>query len=96
MKKRIDDALEKRKLYNDPFRADNGYSWDYVMVFKVFKPEKGYTVGATFVAGDKMTDIQKKRNLKFVIDRLAEAGLQTKLFYSVQVCCYSVYSQSQR
>jgi hypothetical protein len=45
------------------------------MVFKVYK------------AGDKLTEKQSDPNLslKGIINTLAEAGLQTKLFYSVQV-----------
>eukprot|EP01038_Epipyxis_sp_PR26KG_P011020 gene11020-14800_t len=72
MRARVDKALEKRKLVTDPFRTINGYSWDYVMVFKVTK------------AGQKLTEDQKKFSLKFIIDRLADAGLQTKLYFSVQ------------
>lgn len=74
MKERITKALEKRKAYNDPFRKDNGYSWDYVLVFKVYQ------------ATDKLTKVQEEKSFKFVLNKLAEAGLETKLFYSVQVC----------
>jgi hypothetical protein len=72
MHHRIELALEKRKLVKDPFRNTNGYSWDYVMVFQVKPIEM------------KMSKIQEERSLKFIIGRLADAGLQTKLFYSVQ------------
>jgi hypothetical protein len=72
MKKRIDMALAKRDAVKDPFRATNGYSWDYVMVFRVTPAE------------EKMSKKQKEHSLKFIINRLADAGLQTKIFYSVQ------------
>lgn len=72
MKRRIDMALEKRQQVKDPFRAANGYSWDYVMVFRVTP------------ADEKMTKEQEEKSLRFILTRLADAGLQTKLFYSVQ------------
>jgi hypothetical protein len=72
MKKRIDEALEKRKSVRDPFRNTYGYSWDYVMVAKVH------------LAEDKLKDVQKKYSIKYILNRLAEGGLQTKLFYSAQ------------
>jgi hypothetical protein len=72
MKDRITKAMEKRKLVKDPFRTNNGYSWDYVMVFKVHVSEA------------HLSKVQKEKNLKFIIQRLSDAGLQTKLFFSVQ------------
>ncbi len=72
MKRRIDKALEKRKLVKDPFRNTNGYSWDYVMVFNVTP------------ADQRLSKYQEEKSLKFILTRLADAGLQTKLFYSVQ------------
>jgi hypothetical protein len=72
MKKRIDDALEKRKAVKDNFRIVNGYSWDYVMVFKILK------------ADVKLSDKQKEFSLKYILNRLSASGLQTKLFYSAQ------------
>lgn len=72
MKQRIVHAMEIRKLVKDPFRNENGYSWDYVIIFQVhdksFKPSK----------------FHKEFNMKSIITRLADAGLQTKMFYSVQ------------
>lgn len=72
MKKRIRDALEKRKKSSDKFREENGYSWDYVMVFKVYKEDQ------------VLTESQEKHSLKFFLDSLSESGLQTKLLYSIQ------------
>ncbi len=77
MKERIENALKMRKMVNDPFRNTNGYSWDYVMVFQVYDGEKQ-------IAKKKLSTEQEKFSLRFIIDSLAEAGLQTKMFYSVQ------------
>lgn len=75
MKKRIEHAINLRKAAKDSFRADNGYSWDFVMVFEVYGPEKKLNVHQ-----------QKPTNsLKHIVSLLNDAGLQTKLFYSVQV-----------
>ena len=78
LQRRIDKALAKRKLVKDPFRNENGYSWDYVIVFKV------YTVS------DELTEAQKmpSRTVKGIVDSLAASGIQTKLFYSIQVFIY--------
>jgi hypothetical protein len=32
---RIEQLEAERKRSNDPFRARNGYNWDWVIVFKV-------------------------------------------------------------
>src|SRR5688572_8504255 len=64
MKARITAALEKRKLVKDPFRKSNGYSWDYCMVFPVRD------------VNDKQTEAQQKKSLKFIINSMAESGLQ--------------------
>ena len=72
MKKRINNALKKRKLVKDPFRSLNGYSWDYVFVFRVIP------------ITERLTPIQEEKSLKFILHRLADSGLQTKLFFSVQ------------
>lgn len=47
-----------------------------MFIFKVLK------------ASDKLSEKQKDPELsvKGIVDRLSEAGLQTKLYYSVQVC----------
>mmetsp|Transcript_16737 Transcript_16737/g.28381 ORF Transcript_16737/g.28381 Transcript_16737/m.28381 type:complete len:742 (+) Transcript_16737:144-2369(+) len=72
MRNRIKAAMAKRKLVKDPFRNTYGYSWDYVMVFKV-TPFK-----------TKMNDKQKESSIKFIIGRMTDAGLENRLFYSVQ------------
>lgn len=72
MKERIEKAEQARKAVKDTFRNTYGYSWDYCMVFNVHD------------AQDKLKPVQEEFSLKYVINRLAEGGLQTKLFYSVQ------------
>lgn len=72
MKARITKALELRKQVKDPFRNTYGYSWDYIMVFKILPVR------------NRMSERQQNQSMKYVINRLADAGLQNKLFYSVQ------------
>lgn len=72
MKERIDAAMKLRKRVKDPFRNTYGYSWDYCMVFSI-TPSK-----------TKLKPVQEKNSLKMIIGRLTDAGLQIKLFYSVQ------------
>lgn len=72
MKKRILKAIEDRKSNRDGFRSKYGYSWDFVIVFPIRDKN------------DKITDKQKKNSLKAVIDALADGGLETKQFYSIQ------------
>lgn len=82
MNDRIATALEERKKVKDKFRAENGYSWDYVMVFKVWKKSETKT-SLQFLNTEKQKK-QKKYSLKNVVDLLSSASLQTKLFYSSQ------------
>jgi len=72
MEERIKVALKQRKSVSDPFRNTNGYGWDYCMVFKVQPIET------------TLSEEQKKFSLKSLLNKMADAGLQTKLFYSVQ------------
>eukprot|EP01039_Chlorochromonas_danica_P003566 gene3566-3905_t len=72
MRDRITKAMEQRKKVKDPFRNTYGYSWDYVMVFKVHGE------------GSRLTKAQEEMSTKAILQRLSDAGLQTKLFYSVQ------------
>ena len=78
MMRRISIALAKRKAIKDDFRARNGYSWDYVCIFKVFDSD------------EDIKPIQKKRSMKYILTQLSDGGLETKLFYSAmkkQVFC---------
>lgn len=69
---RIDLAIQTRKKISDPFRNTNGYGYDYCMVFKVIPMSQ------------KLSEKQKEFSLKNIINKLADAGIQTKMFYSVQ------------
>lgn len=74
MDARIENAKSKRRHRGDNFRDENGYSWDVVFVFKVYGEK------------DRLTSAQSKWSLKRIMKELADGGLQTRLFYSVQVC----------
>ena len=69
---RIELAIQTRHNISDPFRNTNGYGYDYCMVFKVIP------------VSEKLSEKQKEFSLKNIINRLADAGIQTKMFYSVQ------------
>ncbi len=70
---RIRDALIKRNQLNDNFRNQNGYSWDYVITFKIYDEK------------DSLSAAQEKYSMKFIINQLSNAGIQTKLFYNYAV-----------
>ena len=74
MLERVQAAIAKRRNIRDNFRTENGYSWDYVFVFKVYK------------ADDELNDMQTEYSMKRIISDLADGGLETRLFYSGQVC----------
>ena len=59
---------------DDSFSKEFGYSWDYVFVFNVYDEDEK----------DSMTSFQKEFTMKNVIDRIENAEMQTKCFYSVQ------------
>jgi hypothetical protein len=61
-------------IKEDEFLKEYGYSWDYVFVFKVYDEDER----------DDMTSTQKEFTMKNVIDRIENAELETKCFYSVQ------------
>jgi hypothetical protein len=42
---RILTALNRRRKDGDSFREDNGYGWDYVMVFRVYGCEEAIHEG---------------------------------------------------
>ncbi len=75
-RKRIErniQKLEKKIKDADPeFHKKHGYTWDWVLVFKVAE------------ADDIPTLYQRKHSARTVVSRLTEAGLETLLFYSVQ------------
>ena len=73
MADRVKAAILKRKNVKDNFRVINGYSWDYVMVFKVYLHDQ------------KLGELQQDYSLKSVLSALSDGGLETRLFYSCQV-----------
>lgn len=60
------DLKRPRKLpkANDEFLKTNGYTYDYVMVFKIFDEDVKH----------KMNQYQKKYSMKSVVDRIQFAG----------------------
>lgn len=73
MMARVKKAIAKRRDVADKFRLANNYSWDYVLVFKVYLED------------EKLCEFQKSNSLKNILAALAAGGLETKLFYSAQV-----------
>ena len=71
--KRMEKALKLRSMVKDNFRNENGYSWDYVFVFKV-------TPNDEKLASTNMREF----SLRSIVLRMAESGLQTKIFYNAQ------------
>lgn len=74
MRRRVKKIVELRTNVRDSFRAENGYSWDYCFVYPVYKDI------------DTLTEDQVTWNLKRVVRELTDSGLDTKMFYSCQVC----------
>jgi hypothetical protein len=79
MKERVLTALKRRRKINDTFRRDNGFSWDYMMVFRVYDEE------------DPISELQSRYNMKYVLNKLLTGGLEFSLFYSLKVCCLRVF-----
>lgn len=73
MQARIDHAMQMRKDVKDPFRSRNGYSWDFCVVFKIFNEDEVVN-----------SDDPKRMSLKTILNKFADAGLETKMFFSVQ------------
>lgn len=71
LKERTRKALEKRRLMDDKFREINGYSWDYVFVFKVYDEE------------EVLNPLQRKFNMKRILTQLGLGGFEIRMFYSV-------------
>lgn len=76
---------EKDKRAADAFEFTNGYSWDFVIVFKYIL---GKDIGAeiAIISIKKALDEQKKSNnaLFPVAWRLHQAGIESRAFYSIQ------------
>ena len=69
---RIASTLKRRRNDGDNFRQINGYSWDYVMSFRVYGCREA-------ISGE-----QRKWSLKMILSRLARGGLTTRLFYNLK------------
>jgi len=69
---RILTALNRRRNDGDNFRAENGYGWDYVMVFRVYGCEEAIDTR------------QRENSLKVILSKLARGGLTTRLFYTLK------------
>ena len=73
IKQRLAKAIKNRKNENDNFRQKFGYSWDFFIAFKVYGEEEPVSL------------LQRTCSMKYVLDRLTAGGLETRLFYSLQV-----------
>ena len=69
---RILQVLKRRRKDGDTFRDDNGYCWDYVMVFRVYGCREAVAAA------------QRKWSLKMILSRLSSGGLTTRLFYNLK------------
>ena len=70
------DLKRPRKLTkaSDEFYKVNGYTYDYVMVFKIYDED----------FKKRMNSYQKKFSMKSVVDRIQFAGMESRCFYSCQ------------
>lgn len=65
------EAKEVRVQLDGAFERDNGYSYDYVFVFKVHDESV------------ELTPMQKDFSMRNILQRLARGGIETKMFYSM-------------
>ena len=79
LKYRLRKALQLRRNHHDEFRSINGYSWDYVMVFKVYEEN------------EESTSEQSEFNMKTILAQLAAGGIETRLFYGLLVSYIITY-----
>lgn len=59
-------------LKNDIFVDQNGYSWDFVLVFKIWEEHKK----------KELNQYQETFSMRNVVGRLTDGGLETRLFFS--------------
>ncbi|DAZ96612.1 TPA: hypothetical protein N0F65_000178 [Lagenidium giganteum] len=64
------EAKDVRLQLDESFERDNGYSYDYVLVFKVHEENK------------ELSEEQKKYSMRTILQSLARGGIETKMFYS--------------
>lgn len=65
------DAKDVRLQLDEAFVRENGYSYDYVVVFKVHDENA------------ELTENQKEFSMRKILQQLAGGGIETKMFYSV-------------
>ncbi|KAL3671142.1 hypothetical protein V7S43_004323 [Phytophthora oleae] len=63
-------AKDVRVVLDEEFERDNGYSFDYVLVFQVHDEAA------------ELKDQQKKYSMRNILQHLARGGIETKMFYS--------------
>ncbi|KAG6578286.1 uncharacterized protein IUM83_16509 [Phytophthora cinnamomi] len=63
-------AKDVRLQLDEEFERENGYSFDYALVFQVHDEAA------------KLTDDQKKFSMRTILQQLARGGIETKMFYS--------------
>eukprot|EP00644_Phytophthora_capsici_P014584 jgi/Phyca11/536486/estExt2_fgenesh1_pg.C_PHYCAscaffold_540035 len=63
-------AKDIRVVVDEEFERDNGYSFDYVLVFQVHDEDA------------ELTDQQKQFSMRNILQQLARGGIETKMFYS--------------
>ena len=95
MQDRVRKALQNRKNVKDTFRTENGYSWDYVMIFNIYKNDQKLSKMQERSAFPSFFVIKfvsscicllvTRHSMKNILNDLADGGLQTKLFYSAKV-----------
>ncbi len=79
MKERVLVALSRRRKTHDSFRNDNGYSWDYLIAFRVYDET------------DPISPLQIKYNMQHVLNMLQAGGMEFRLFYSIHVSTNDEY-----
>ena len=72
--KRNANKPKKRPKKTDSFFKENGYGYDYVMVFEVYDEAKKESLNA----------FQKKYSMKSCVDRIQMANMESRSFYSCQ------------
>ncbi|OWZ01329.1 hypothetical protein PHMEG_00027307, partial [Phytophthora megakarya] len=63
-------AKDVRVQLDEEFERENGYSFDYVLVFQVHDEAA------------ELTEQQKKSSMRTILQHLARGGIETKMFYS--------------
>ncbi|KAF4321830.1 hypothetical protein BBO99_00004563 [Phytophthora kernoviae] len=64
------EAKDVRLQFDEAFERENGYSFDYVLVFQVHDEAA------------ELSKEQKKFSMRTILQQLARGGIETKMFYS--------------